>query len=137
MAGRGRKPPKRTRLTNVLRGISLLRQPHVYLQAAAVHLIEIITVLAAQYILPPVLVVQVPPDGLLNSCIKIIRWLPSQLCFYLGRVNGVAHVMAGTVCHKLNQALRLIKGLQNGLYHFQVGALIMPSDVIHLSLIHI
>ena len=42
--------------------------------------------------------------------------------------------MAGTVCHKLNQALRLIKGLQNGLYHFQVGALIMPSDVIHLSL---
>ena len=42
--------------------------------------------------------------------------------------------MAGTVCHELNQALRLIKCLQNGLYHFQVGALIMPADVIDFPL---
>ena len=58
--------------------------------------------------LPPVLVVQIPLDRLLNTGIKVVFRLPAKLRLKLCRVDGVTSVVARTVCYELDQALRLI-----------------------------
>ena len=58
--------------------------------------------------LPPVLVVQIPLDRLLDTGIKVVLRLPAKLCLKLCRVDGVTSVMARAVCYELDEALRLI-----------------------------
>ena len=58
--------------------------------------------------LPPVLVVQIPLDRLLNTGIKVVFRLPAKLCLKLCRIDRITSVMTRTVCYELDQALRLI-----------------------------
>ena len=83
--------------------------------------------------LPPVAVIEVPVDGSRNARIKGILRLPAQLRLNLGRIHGVAQIVARAVLYELDQALRLVKRPENGLYHLQIGPLVVSADVVDLS----
>src|SRR5699024_3356840 len=80
-----------------------------FLQALAVHLVKIAAVLPAQDVLPPVLIVQIPLNGLADARVKCILGLPAKLRLNLCGVNGIAPVVARPVRHKADQALGLPK----------------------------
>ena len=62
-----------------------------------VHVFVILHVVAGGDVVHPVLVVEVPADGLLDALLELERRLPAQLALQLGGIDGVAHVVAGAV----------------------------------------
>ena len=81
--------------------------------------------------LPPVFVVEVPGDGLLDAFFEGRLWEPAQLVVDLRGIDGVAAVVAGAVFYVFDEGLGLAEGLENGLYHGEVVPLVVPSDVIY------
>src|SRR3546814_4608250 len=55
---------------------------------------------ARQYILPPSAVVEIPAHRVRHTFFEGQRWFPAQLFLNLGRINGIAMVMARAVSHK-------------------------------------
>src|SRR3546814_11584712 len=55
---------------------------------------------ARQYILPPSAVVEIPAHRVRHTFFEGQRWFPAQLFLNLGRLNGIAMVLAGAVSHK-------------------------------------
>ena len=64
-----------------------------------VHFLVVALVVAAGDVVHPVLVVEVPPHGLLDALLKLERRLPAELALQLGAVDGVAGVVAQAVSH--------------------------------------
>ena len=103
------------------------------LQTLTVHFFKVLAVLTAQDVLPPIFIIQIPLNGLSNAGIEVVYRLPAQLSLQLGRIDGVTHIVTGTVGYKVDQALRLIQSLQDGLNYFQVGALVMAAYIVNLA----
>ena len=59
--------------------------------------------------LPPVLIVQIPLNGLLNTCIEVVFWLPAQFRLQLGGIDSVTAVMAWAILYKTDQRFSLFK----------------------------
>src|SRR6202034_616052 len=61
-------------------------------------------VASAGYIADPLLMLQVPLDGLANSTLKSFRRTPAEVALDPGCIHGITPVVAGTVLHKCDQA---------------------------------
>ena len=51
----------------------------------------------------PFLVLEIPFYGLLDSLLKLERWLPTQFLLQLSRVNGITHIVTLSVCNISNE----------------------------------
>ena len=76
---------------------------------------------------------QLPTD----TIIKFSCWKPAKLIVNLSWVNSITAVMSLTVSNMLNETLRLIKLLQNGLYNLNVLSLIVTANIVNLAYIAI
>lgn len=101
--------------------------------ALVVHALVVGLVVAADDAHPPVAVLEVPLDGLLDAVLELRLRLPAEFRVYLRRVDGVAAVMALTVGDVLDEIFRLAELLENGLDNIDVGALIVAADVVDLA----
>ena len=72
-----------------------------------IHLLIIILILAINDILPPLLVLKIPFNGLFNAVRKLRLRQPAQLIMNLRRIDCVTHIMTFAVGYVRNQALRL------------------------------
>ena len=83
--------------------------------------------------LPPILMIEVPLDCLLDAVLEFRLRLPAELCVDLRRVDGVAAVVALAVGDVLDEVFGLAELLEDGLDHVDVGALIVAADVVDLA----
>ena len=83
--------------------------------------------------LPPVFVVQIPLDRLLDTGIKVVFRLPAKLRLDLGRIDRITAVMTRTILDVTDQAFRLVQRFQDGFNNLQVGPLIVSADVVNLT----
>ena len=89
----------------------------------------------------PFLVIKIPFYGLLDTLLKLERWLPTQFLLQLSRVDGVTHIVTLSVCYISNQiqvsTLRAteqsINGLDNHLDDIDVLPLVETADVVSLG----
>lgn len=90
------------------------------------------------YIVDPFWIVQVPGNGFLQAVFKGMRRFPAQFSHDSITVDGIAEIMAGPVCDKMNESVvRAIWGGAQGVKcctygadDLDVRALGMPADVI-------
>ena len=83
---------------------------------------------------PPGLVVAVPGDGLGQARGEVgAGGLPAELAAELGRVDGVAAVVAGAVAHPVEVVLGAAEGLQDLAQDGQVVALAVGTDEVGLA----
>ena len=68
--------------------------------AVGVVQIDPLAVGAAGHLLDPVLMREIPLNGAPQTGSKGLRGTPTELAFDLGRVDGIAPVMAGPVSHE-------------------------------------
>ena len=89
----------------------------------------------------PLLVLEIPFYGLLDTLLKLERWLPAEFLLELARIDGVTHIVTLSVCYISNQiqvsTLRAteqsINGLDNHLDDVDVLPLVKTADVISLG----
>ena len=62
-----------------------------------VHTFVVLLIIATGDIVHPLLVVEVPTDGLLDTFLELEAGLPPQLLLQLGGVDSIAHVVTKTV----------------------------------------
>ena len=60
-----------------------------FLLAVFIHFFIVILIFAGNNRFPPVLIVQIPPDGFLNAVCKLCFRKPAQFIVNLCRVNGI------------------------------------------------
>ncbi len=101
--------------------------------ALVVHALVVSLVVAADDAHPPVTVLEVPLDGLLDAVLELRLRLPAELCVDLRRVDGVAAVVALAVSDMLDEVFGLAELLEDGLDDVDVGALIVAADVVNLA----
>lgn len=101
--------------------------------ALVVHALVVGLVVAADDAHPPVAVLEVPLDGLLDAVLELRLRLPAELCVDLRRVDGVAAVVALAVGDVLDEVFGLAELLEDGLDDVDVGALIVTADVVDLA----
>ena len=83
--------------------------------------------------LPPVFVVQIPLDRLLDTGIKVVFRLPAKLRLDLGRIDCISSVMARAVFYVFDQRFRFVQSFQDGLYYLKVCSLIVSANVVNLA----
>ena len=76
---------------------------------------------------------QIPLYRAAQPGVKIRLRLPAQFSVNFRRVNGITPIVTRPVCDESDQTFRLAQSGQHRLHHLQVGALIVPADVIHFS----
>ena len=89
----------------------------------------------------PFLVLKIPLHGLLDSLLKLQRWLPSEFLLQLSRVDGVTHIVTlsiGYVSYQIQvSTLRAteqsINSLDNHLDDVDVLPLVEAADVVCVS----
>ena len=101
--------------------------------AFIVHALVIGLIVAADDAHPPVTVLEVPLDGLLDAVLELRLRLPTELRVDLRRVDGVAAVVALAVGDVLDEVFGLAELLEDGLDDVDVGALIVAADVVDLA----
>lgn len=101
--------------------------------ALVVHTLVIGLIVAADDSHPPVTVLEVPLDRLLDAVLEFRLRLPAELCVDLRRVDGVAAVVALAVGDVLDEVFGLAELLEDGLDDVDVGALIVAADVVDLA----
>ena len=67
------------------------------LLSIGIHIIVILLIITRGYIVHPFLVLEIPLHGLLDSLLKLERWLPPQFLLQFSRVDGVTHIMTLSV----------------------------------------
>lgn len=101
--------------------------------ALIVHALVVGLVIAADDAHPPVAVLEVPFDRLLDAVLKFRLRFPAELRVDLRRVDGVAAVVALAVGDVLDEVFGLAELLEDGLDNVDVGALIVAADVVDLA----
>lgn len=101
--------------------------------ALVVHALVVGLVVAADDAHPPVAVLEVPLDRLLDAVLEFRLRLPAELRVDLRRVDGVAAVVALAVGDVLDEVFGLAELLEDGLDDVDVGALIVAADVVDLA----
>src|SRR4051812_46615377 len=79
----------------------------------------VVAVGAASGALDPVGVLRVPADGLAQSRLPGLARPPDEFALHLGRVDGVAAVVAGAVFDELEERARLAQRSEDGLGDFE------------------
>lgn len=83
--------------------------------------------------LPPVLVLEIPFDRLLDAVLELRLRLPAEFRVDLRRVDGVAAIVALAVGDVLDEVFGLAELLEDGLDDVDVGALIVAADIVDLA----
>ena len=83
--------------------------------------------------LPPILMLKVPLDRLLDAILELRLRLPAEFRVDLRRVDGVAAVVALAVGDVLDEVFALAEFLEDGLDDIDIGALIVAADVVDLA----
>ena len=87
------------------------------------------------------LVVKIPADGLLDTLLKLQRGFPTEFLLELGRIDGVAQVVSGTVGNEGDKvhvltflaSQQTVNGLNNHLDDVDVLPLVEAADVIRIG----
>ena len=98
-----------------------------------VHLFVVLLIFAAYDVLPPVLIVEVPLDGLADPVLKLCLRQPAELVVDLRRVDSVTLVVSLSVRNVCDEALRLAQLLQDDLYDLDVCLLVVAADVVDFA----
>ena len=109
--------------------------------AVFVHLVVVLLVGAGGDVVEPLLIVQVPADGLLYALFKLQARLPAQLALQLAAVDGIAEVVSGTVgdvgdeIHVLAllTSEQPVDGIDQHAYDVDVLPLVEAADVVSLG----
>ena len=101
--------------------------------ALVVHTLVIGLIVAADDAHPPVAVLEVPLDGLLDAVLELRLRLPTELRVDLRRVDGVAAVVSLAVSDVLDEVFGFAELLEDGLDHVDVGALVVAADIVDLA----
>ena len=101
--------------------------------ALIVHALVIGLIVAADDAHPPVAVLEVPLDRLLDAVLELRLRLPAELRVDLRRVDGVTAVMALAVGDVLDEAFGLAELFEDSLDDVDVGTLIVAADVVDLA----
>ena len=89
----------------------------------------------------PFLVIEIPFYGLLDTLLKLQRWLPTEFLLQLSRVDSITHIVTLSVCYISNQiqvsTLRTTEQSINGLdYHLDdidILPLVETANVVSLG----
>ena len=89
----------------------------------------------------PFLVLEIPLHGLLDTLLKLERWLPTQFLLQLSRVDGITHIVTLSVCYISDEihilaflsAEQSINGLDYHLDDIDVLPLVETADVVSLG----
>ena len=101
--------------------------------ALVVHALVVGLVVAADDAHPPVAMLEVPFDRLLDAVLELRLRLPAEFRVDLRRVDGIAAVVALAVGDVLDEVFGLAELLEDGLDDVDVGALIVAADVVDLA----
>lgn len=101
--------------------------------ALVVHALIIRLVIAADDAHPPVAVLKIPLNRLLDAVFELRLRLPAEFVVNLRRVDGVTAVMALAVRDVLNQVLALAEFLEDGLDDIDIRAFIVSADVVDFA----
>ena len=99
----------------------------------AIHIFIVMLIVTIDDMLPPVLVLKIPLDRLLDAVLELRLRLPAEFRVDLRRVDGVAAVVAFAVGDVLDEVFGLAELLEDGLDDVDVGALIVAADVVNLA----
>ena len=89
----------------------------------------------------PFLVLEIPFYGLLDTLLKLERWLPTQFLLQLSRVDGITHIVTLSVCYISDEvhilaflsAEQTVNSLDNHLDDIDVLPLVETADVVSLG----
>ena len=106
-----------------------------------IHLLIIFLILAARDVVHPLLMFQIPADGLLYAFLELQTWLPPEFALEFGGVDGVAKVVAGAVgdvgdeVHVLAllTAEKAVDGVDDDLDDVDVLPFVEAADVVCLG----
>ena len=101
----------------------------------------ILLILARCYIVQPLLIVEIPADGLLNTLLELEAGLPAEFLLQLRGVDGIAQVVTGTVgdvCYQVHvltllAAKQTVYGVDEHLDDVDVLPLIETTDIVCVS----
>ena len=103
-----------------------------------IHVIVVLLVVARGDIVHPFLVVEIPTYGSFNAFLKLQAGLPSEFTLQLPAINGVAHIMAGSVgdvgdevlIFALLTAEQTVDGLDDDMDDIDILPFVEAADVI-------
>ena len=101
--------------------------------AIGVHFGIVVLVIAAEDVLPPGTVVEIPLDRFLDPVVEFRRWCPAELIGDFRWVDRIALVMAGAVGDVIDQGFGLAELAQDRLDDLEIGALVVAADVVDLT----
>ena len=101
--------------------------------ALVVHALVVGLVVAADDAHPPVAVLEVPLDRLLDAVLEFRLRLPAEFRVDFRRIDSVAAIVALAVSDVLDEVFGLAELLEDGLDDVDVGALIVAADVVDLA----
>ena len=89
----------------------------------------------------PFLVLEIPFYGLLDTLLKLERWLPAEFLLELARIDGITHIVTLAVSYISDEihilaflsAEQSIHGLDNHLDDIDVLPLVETADVVSLG----
>ena len=113
----------------------------IYSLLPLIHLCVVLLVLAGGDIVHPLLVTEVPADGLFDAFLELEGWLPTELVLELGGVDSVAQVVAGAVgdvgdellAGALGVAEQAVDGLNHHFHDVDVLPLVEAADVVGVA----
>ena len=111
-----------------------------------VHVVVVALVVAGGDVVHPVLMVEIPADGLFDAFLKLEGWFPAEFSLELAGVDGVAHVMTEAVGDVGDEGFRIafgvaeetVNGLDDYLDDVDIFPLVETADVVgfgNLSLV--
>ena len=99
----------------------------------SIHFCIIVLILSRNDRLPPLTVIQIPLDCLLDTIGKLCLRKPSKLTVDLCWIDRITHIVALTVSDICDQTLRLAKFFTNNLNNINVGHLIVTTSIIYFT----
>ena len=106
-----------------------------------IHVVVVLLVITRGYVVHPFLVIEIPFYGLLDTLLKLERWLPTQFLLKLSRVDGITHIVTLSVCYVSDEihvlaflaSEQTVNGVDDYLYDVDVFPFVEASDVVGLG----
>ena len=106
-----------------------------------IHVVVVLLVITRGHVVHPFLVLEIPFHSLLDSLLKLERWLPAEFLLELTRINGVTHIVTLSICYISDEvhilaflsAEQSVNGLDYHLDDVDVLPLVETADVIGLG----
>ena len=106
-----------------------------------IHILIILLILPRSNMIHPFLVIEIPFYGLLDTLLKLERWLPTEFLLKLARVDGVTHIVTLSVGYVSDEvhilaffsAEQTVNSLDDHLDDINVLPLVETTDVVSLG----